>query len=390
MSDSDQDYYELLGVSRDATPEEIKKAYRRLAMKYHPDRNPGDKSAEEKFKQIGEAYAVLSDSQKRAAYDRFGKAGVDPSAAAGGGGGGFGGFGGFGNMGGADFQSAFGDIFADIFGGGSRSRAQRDQSIRGADVRYELEISLEDAAHGRKMDIRVPAWEECDHCHGTGCKPGTSKKTCPTCNGTGYVRMSNGLFQVQQTCPRCHGTGQVIEDPCPNCQGKGMVRTTKVLEVNIPAGINQGQRIRLAGKGDPGVNGGEPGDMYVEIIIKPHEIFSRDGDDLHTELPISFATAALGGEISVPTLDGETRVTLPEGTQSGKTFRLRGKGIRNLRTHEPGDLYLHIDVETPVNLSAKQKKMLRDFDDSLREEGNKHSPKSESFFDKMKNFYKSE
>ncbi len=377
---ADQDYYELLGVSKGASADEIKKAYRRMAMKYHPDRNPGDKAAEEKFKEIGEAYAVLSDEQKRAAYDRFGKAGVDPNAA--------GGFGGFGNMGGQDFQSAFGDIFSDLFGGGARSRAGREQTFRGNDVRYELEISLEDAAHGRKMDIRVPGWDECKTCHGSGCKPGTGKRTCPTCNGQGVVRMSNGLFQVQQTCPHCHGAGQVISDPCPDCQGKGVIRTTKVLEVSIPAGINMGQRIRLSGKGEPGTNGGEPGDLYVEIIIKPHEIFSRDGDDLHTELPISFATAALGGQVEVPTLDGKTYVTVPEGTQTGKVFRLRGKGIQNLRTKEPGDLYLHLEVETPVNLSTKQKTLLRDFEASLKEGGEKHNPKSQSFFDRMKNFFK--
>lgn len=381
---SDQDYYELLGVSKGASAEEIKKAYRRMAMKYHPDRNPGDKEAEAKFKEIGEAYAVLSDDQKRAAYDRYGKAGVDPSAAGGPGGG----FGGFGNMGGADFQSTFGDIFSDLFGGG-RARGSHEQSFRGNDVRFELEITLEEAAKGRKMDIRVPGWDECDVCHGTGCKPGTSKKVCPTCHGQGVVRMSNGFFQVQQTCPHCHGTGQVIAEPCTNCQGKGVVRKTKVLEVNIPAGINMGQRIRLAGKGEPGQNGGEPGDLYVEIIIKPHDIFSRDGDDLHTELPISFVTAALGGQITVPTLDGQTRITLPEGTQTGKTFRLRGKGISNLRTKEPGDLYLHIVVETPVNLTTKQKNLLREFDDSLKEGGDKHNPKAQSFFDRMKGFFKS-
>ncbi len=376
---SDQDYYELLGVSKGASADEIKKAYRRLAMKYHPDRNPGDKSAEEKFKEIGEAYAVLSDEQKRAAYDRYGKAGVDPNAA-----GGAGGFGGFGNMGG-DF-GGFSDIFSEMFGGG-RARGGRQEPARGRDVHYELKISLEDAARGRKMNIRVPGWDSCESCHGTGCKPGTSKKTCPTCHGQGVVRMSNGLFQVQQTCPHCHGTGEVIADPCPNCQGKGSIRKTKTLEINIPAGINMGQRIRLAGKGEPSDEGGEPGDLYVEIIIEPHEIFSRDGDDLHTELPISFVTAALGGEISVPTLDGETRITLPEGTQSGKTFRLRGKGVRHLRSNDYGDLYLHIEVETPVNLSAKQKSLLRDFEASLKEGGNKHNPKSQSFFDRMKNLF---
>ena len=359
-------------------------------MKYHPDRNPGDKAAEEKFKQIGEAYAILSDEQKRAAYDRFGKAGVDPSAAdAGAGGFGQGGFGGFSGMNSGDFQSAFGDIFSDLFGGGRGRGAgpPGPQPLRGNDVSYTLEVSFEDAAHGRKMDIRVPAWDECTSCHGTGCRPGTSKKTCPTCHGAGVVRMSNGLFQVQQTCPQCHGTGEVIADPCPDCSGTGFKRSAKVVEVNIPAGINDGQRIRMSGKGEPGVNGGPAGDLFIEIRVRPSDIFERDGDDLHMQLPISFVTAALGGEVTVPTLDGESRITLPEGTQSGKTFRLRGKGISNLHTHQPGDLYLHIEIETPVNLSDKQKKMLRDFDASLKEGGEKHNPKSQGFFDKVKNFF---
>ena len=371
---AEENYYEVLGVDRGASQDDIKKAYRRLAMKYHPDRNPGDKAAEEKFKQIGEAYAILSDEQKRAAYDRFGKAGVDPSAAdAGAGGFGQGGFGGFSGMNSGDFQSAFGDIFSDLFGGGRGRGAgpQGPQPMRGNDVSYTLEVSFEDAAHGRKMDIRVPAWDECTSCHGTGCRPGTSKKTCPTCHGAGVVRMSNGLFQVQQTCPQCHGTGEVIADPCPDCSGTGFKRSAKVVEVNIPAGINDGPA----------------GDLFIEIRVRPSDIFERDGDDLHMQLPISFVTAALGGEVTVPTLDGESRITLPEGTQSGKTFRLRGKGISNLHTHQPGDLYLHIEIETPVNLSDKQKKMLRDFDASLKEGGEKHNPKSQGFFDKVKNFF---
>ena len=385
---AEQSYYEILGVERGASQDDIKKAYRRLAMKYHPDRNPGDKTAEEKFKQIGEAYAVLSDEQKRAAYDRFGKTGVDPSAA-GGAGGGFGGFGGFGNMGGGDFQSAFGDIFADLFGGGRGPRGpQGPQPIRGNDIRFELEISLEDAAHGRKMDIRVPAWDSCSTCHGTGCRPGTHRKSCPTCGGTGTVRVSNGIFHVQQTCPHCQGTGQVVSDPCPDCQGSGYKRTARVLEVSIPAGIDDGQRIRLSGKGEPGVNGGAPGDLYVQIRIKPNDVFERDGDDLHMDLPISFVTAALGGEVEVPTLDGKSRITIPEGTQGGKTFRLRGKGIVNMRTRDPGDLFLHISIETPVNLTSKQKQLLRDFESSVKAGGDKHNPKTTSFFDRMKNLFK--
>ena len=325
---SDRDYYEVLGVGKDASADDIKKAYRRMAMKYHPDRNPGDKVAEEKFKEIGEAYAVLSDDQKRAAYDRYGKAGVDPSAA-----GGPGGFGGFGNMNGADFQSAFGDIFSDIFGGGGMrgGRAAREQGIRGNDVRFELEISLEDAAMGRTMEIRVPAWDECQSCHGTGCKPGTSRKTCPTCQGHGAVRVSNGLFQVHQTCPKCHGSGQIISDPCPNCQGVGKIRTTKVVEVKIPAGINDGQRIRMSGRGEPGMNGGESGDLYIEISVKPHDIFSRDGDDLHTELPVSFVTAAHHAARR-----HAVRQDLPPAWQ-GREEPAHGRARRSLPAHLRGD-----------------------------------------------------
>ncbi len=376
---ADQDYYEVLGVAKTATDDEIKKAYRRLAMKYHPDRNGGDKAAEEKFKAVGEAYGVLSDPQKRAAYDRFGKAGVDPNAQ-----GGFGGFGGFGQQGGF---GDFGDIFSEIFGGGRGGQRRGPQMFRGADTSYTLEISLEDAVNGSKTDIRVPVWEECTSCHGTGCKPGTSKKTCPHCGGSGTINMSRGFLQVQQTCPYCQGTGEIISDPCPECSGKGRIRKTKTLEVQIPAGINHGQRIRLQGKGEPGVNGGPNGDLYVQILIEPHDIFQREGDDLHADLPLSFATAALGGEVVVPTMDTEARINIPEGTQTGKVFRLRGKGVPNVHTKERGDLYVHVYVETPVNLSAKQKKLLKDFDAAVKEGGEKHSPKSTSFLDKMKKFF---
>lgn len=376
---ADQDYYEVLGVARGASDEEIKKSYRRLAMKYHPDRNNGDKAAEEKFKQVGEAYAVLSDPQKRAAYDRYGKAGVDPSA------GGGAGFGGFGDMGGF---SNFGDIFGDIFGGGAQRSGQRGPKVyRGADVSYSLEISLEQAANGTKTDIRIPVWETCSTCHGSGCKPGTAKKTCPHCRGMGTVNINHGFIQVQQTCPHCQGSGEINADPCPECSGVGRKRKTTTLEIEIPAGIAQGQRIRLSGKGEPGVNGGPNGDLYVQIEVRPHEIFQREGDDLHADLPISFVTAALGGEVSVPTLDTEAHITIPEETQTGKVFRLRGKGVTHLRGRDRGDLYVHVFVETPVNLSAKQKKLLRDFDESLKEGGSKHSPQSDSFLDKMKQFF---
>lgn len=386
---ADKDYYEILGVSRDASADEITKAYRRMAMKYHPDRNPGNKEAEEMFKEVGQAYAVLNDPQKKAAYDRYGKAGVDPSAAGAAGAGGFGGFSGFGGAGMGGFEN-FSDIFSDIFGGGARGQdaPRGPRRYRGSDLSYSLEITLEQAVKGCKTDIRIPVWTECETCHGTGCRPGTSKKTCPYCNGSGTVTIDRGFLQVRQTCPHCHGTGEINESPCPDCSGSGKTRHTETLEVQIPAGINNGQRVRLSGKGEPGVNGGPNGDLYVEVLVKPDEIFSREGDDLHADLPISYATAALGGEVSVPTMDTETRISIPEGTQTGKIFRLRGKGVPHLGSHVPGDLYIHVYVETPVNLNAKQKKLLKDFDDSLQEESSKHSPKTESFVDKMKNFFK--
>jgi molecular chaperone DnaJ len=381
-----RDYYEILGVAKNATEDEIKKSYRKLAMKYHPDRNPDDKNAEERFKEAKEAYEMLSDAQKRAAYDRFGHAGVDPNAAAGAGG--FGGMGGAGFNGG--FAEAFGDIFGDIFGSAAGARGGRSNAFRGADLRYNMEISLEQAAHGFATDIRVPAWENCDVCGGTGAKPGTKPKSCSTCGGSGAVRMAQGFFSIQQTCPTCHGSGRVITHPCQNCHGDGRVKHNKVLEVSIPAGIDEGQRIRLSGKGEPGVNGGPPGDLYVEIRITPHEVFQRDGDDLHCEVPISLAAAALGGDIEVGTLKEKVSIGIPEGTQSGKTFRLRGKGIKGVRSSYPGDLYCHVRVETPVRLTEKQKKLLREFDQSIKEGGAKHSPQAKSFMDKMKGFFTAE
>ncbi len=381
---SDRDYYEVLGVEKNASAADIKKAYRRLAMKYHPDRNQGDKAAEEKFKEIGEAYDVLGDEQKRAAYDRYGKAGVNPGAGGPGGfGGGFGpeGFGGFGN-----FQD-LGDIFGEFFNQGARRRDTGPRVMKGADLRYDMDITLEQAAKGYKAEIRVPVWERCDVCDGTGSRSKAKPKTCPHCQGSGVVHVKQGFFAVQQTCPKCHGQGTVIEDPCPNCDGTGHKKTMKTLEVDIPAGINSGQRIRLQGKGQPGVNGGPAGDLYVEIEVKPHNIFQRDGDDLHVELPLSFVTAALGGDVDVPVLDGETRITIPEGTQNGKVLRLRGKGIKGLRTGVPGDLYIHVYIETPVKLSEKQKSLLREFQADIEKNEKKHSPKHQSFMDKMKNLF---
>jgi len=383
-----RDFYEVLGVAKNASEDDIKKAYRKLAMKHHPDRNQGDKSreSEEKFKEAKEAYEVLSDGSKRAAYDRFGHAGVDPSGA-----GGFRGAGGAEGFGG--FAEAFGDLFGDIFGGGAAGGAARGggrNAFRGADLRYNMELSLEQAAKGFTTDIRVPSWEICETCHGNGAKPGTQPKVCGTCSGSGAVRVTQGFFSIQQTCPTCHGSGKVVPDPCLTCHGEGRLKKNRVLEVGIPAGIDEGQRIRLSGKGEPGMNGGPPGDLYVEIRIKPHTMFQRDGDDLHCEVPVSVVTAALGGEIEIATLSEKVSITVPEGTQSGRTFRLRGKGIRGVRSTVPGDLYCHVSVETPVRLTERQKKLLRELDASLKEGGAKHSPQNKSFMDRMKGFFTAE
>lgn len=372
-----RDLYEILGLAKNASKEDIRKAYRKLAMKYHPDRNPDSTEAENKFKEVKEAYEILYDDEKRSAYDRFGHAGVDPNGMGGG----------MGGMGGADFADAFGDIFGDLFGGRRGGGGGGPRVQRGADLRYSLEISLEQAATGFDTEIRVPSWENCDTCDGSGAKPGTSPRTCTTCNGAGAVRMQQGFFSVQQTCPTCHGTGQEITDPCNSCDGVGRVRKTKTLQVNIPAGIDDGMRIRSSGNGEPGANGGPPGDLYVEIHLKAHGIFEREGDDLHCSLPIQFTTAALGGEVEVPTLTGRGAITIPEGTQAGKVFRLRGKGIKGLRSSYPGDLYCHVQVETPVRLTDEQKQLLRQFEDSLSSGGEKHSPKTESWTDKVKGFF---
>ncbi|MDP4920323.1 MAG: molecular chaperone DnaJ, partial [Burkholderiaceae bacterium] len=348
-----RDYYEVLGVAKNVPEEELKKAYRKLAMKHHPDRNPGDKTSEEKFKEAKEAYEMLSDPEKRAAYDRFGHAGVDPNA---------------GGAGGQDFSGfadAFGDIFGDIFGasrGKGGAGGGRSNVYRGSDLRYAMEITLEQAAAGFSTEIRVPSWESCTTCEGTGAKPGTKAETCKTCGGQGQVRMQQGFFSIQQTCPSCHGSGKTIPNPCKPCDGVGRVRKQKTLEVKIPAGIDDGMRIRSAGNGEPGLNGGPPGDLYVEISVKVHRVFQRDGDDLHCEVPVGFARAALGGSIDVPTLNGRASFDLPEGTQTGKTFRLRSKGIKNVRSGVQGDLYCHVLLETPVKLSDHQKKILKSFE----------------------------
>ncbi|WP_198085688.1 molecular chaperone DnaJ [Variovorax sp. E3] len=374
-----RDYYETLGVPKNASEEEIKKAYRKLAMKHHPDRNHGDtsKDAEAKFKEVKEAYEMLSDGQKRAAYDQYGHAGVDPNMRGGPGAEGFGGF-----------AEAFGDIFGDVFGGGGRGRTSSGRQVfRGADQIFAMELTLEEAAEGKTTEIRIPSWDECDTCHGSGAKPGTKPITCTTCHGAGAVQMRQGFFSVQQTCPTCHGSGKIIPEPCTACHGHGKIKRNKTLEVKIRAGIDDGQRMRVTGSGEPGVNGGPPGDLYIEIRLKKHEIFERDGDNLHCVVPVSMTTAALGGEINVPTLKGAAAIDIPEGTQSGKQFRLRGKGIKGVNSSYPGDLYCHVRVETPVKLTEHQRKVLKELDESLKKGGEKHSPTDKGWFDKAKEFF---
>jgi molecular chaperone DnaJ len=374
-----RDYYETLGVPKNASEDEIKKAYRKLAMKHHPDRNQGDaaKAAEEKFKEAKEAYEMLSDAQKRAAYDQYGHAGVDPNMRGGGQGDGMGG----------GFAEAFGDIFGDMFGQNRGRGAGGRQVYRGSDLSYAMEITLEEAARGKDAQIRIPSWDSCDTCHGSGAKPGTQVKTCSTCHGTGSVQMRQGFFSVQQNCPHCRGTGKVIPEPCPSCHGQGRIKRQKTLEVKIPAGIDHGMRIRSVGNGEPGTNGGPPGDLYIEIRTQKHNIFERDGDDLHCSVPVSMVTAALGGEIDVPTLSGKVQIDIPEGTQTGKQFRLRGKGIKGVRSSYPGDLYCHITVETPIKLTEHQRKLLRELEESLHKGGPKHSPSEESWTDRLKSFF---
>ena len=369
-----RDYYEVLGVNRDASEEEIKKAYRKLAMKWHPDRNPDNPNAVEHFKEAKEAYEILSDVQKRSAYDKFGHAGVDPQAGMGAGAGP--GFGGFGDI--------FSDIFGEIFGGG---RAGRSNVFRGADLRYNLEITLEQAAHGFESKIRIPSLAPCETCSGSGAKPGTQPQTCPTCHGAGQVRISQGPFSIAQTCPRCHGSGKMVAHPCPACSGAGRIKHQKTLSVKIPAGVDEGDRVRLSGEGEPGINNGPPGDLYVQVHIKPHPVFTRDHDDLHCEMPVSFAAAALGGEIDIATLDGSARIKIPSESQSGKTFRLRGKGIKGVRSHVPGDLFCHVVIETPVNLTERQKELLREFEAISQKDAARHNPRSKSWLEKVKEFF---
>lgn len=367
---SKRDYYEVLGVSKSSDEKTIKKAYKKLAMKYHPDRTQGDKALEEKFKEIQEAYEILTNSQKRAAYDQYGHAGVDPNRG--------------GGAGGADFGDIFGDVFGDIFGGG---RGGRSRARQGSDLRYNLEMSLEEAVRGKEVEIRIPTLAECEVCHGSGAKKGSSPTTCPTCKGNGQVQMRQGFFAVQQTCPTCSGKGQIISDPCSPCRGQGRVEKTKTLSVKVPAGVDTGDRIRLSGEGEAGESGAPAGDLYVQVNIREHEIFTRDNNNLYCEVPLSFTTAALGGEIEVPTLEGKVKLKVTPETQTGKMFRLRGKGVKSVRSGSVGDLICKVEIETPVNLSSKQRALLEEFETSISGSGAKHRPKETGFFDGVKSFF---
>jgi molecular chaperone DnaJ len=372
-----RDYYDVLGLARGASEQDIKSAFRRLAKEHHPDRNPGDTTAEQKFKEINEAYEALKDPQKRAAYDQFGHAAFDGSR---------GGAGGFG----PDFASSMSDIFDDLFGefmGGRRSsaRGQRSGRERGADLRYNMEITLAEAYSGKQAQIRVPTSVVCELCSGSGAKVGTRPTTCPTCSGVGKVRASQGFFTIERTCPSCQGRGEFIEDPCPSCAGAGRVTKERTLAVNIPAGVEDGTRIRLAGEGEAGMRGGPTGDLYIFLSIKPHEFFQRDGADIFCRVPIAMTTAALGGHIDVPTVDGgRVRMPVPAGTETGKQFRLKGKGMPVLRSKVQGDMYIQVEVETPKNLSRRQRELLEQFEQESNKETN---PASSGFFSKVKEFF---
>ena len=369
-----RDYYDVLGVKRGAAEGEVKKAYRRLAMKYHPDRNPGDAQAEEKFKEASEAYEVLTDADKRERYDRFGHAGVEA-----------GGAGGFGTQGFADMSDLFGDMFGEIFGGG-RGRG-RSAGTRGADLEYSLDLTLEQAVGGAEVEIAVPTLASCETCDGSGARPGTRPSTCQQCQGRGQIRVSQGFFSLQQTCPGCRGAGKVIRDPCTACRGRGRLEKRKTLSVKVPPGVDNDNRIRLSGEGQAGAGGAPPGDLYVRMRVADHPIFSRTGQDLRCDVPLSFADAALGGEIEVPTLDGRVKIKVPPETQTGKRFRVRGRGVPSVRGGATGDLLCRVVLETPVRLSEKQKTLLRDFQASLEPNGDKHSPKEKGWFDSVKSFF---
>lgn len=374
---SKRDYYEVLGVQKNVSDTDLKKAFKRLAMKFHPDRNPDDAEAENKFKEAKEAYEVLSDGQKRAAYDQFGHAGVDPSMGGGGGGG----------RGGGGFGDIFEDVFGDIFGGGGRGGGGGNRAYRGSDLQYNLELTLEEAVFGKTAEIRIPTKERCDDCGGTGAQKGSSPESCSTCQGMGQVRIQQGFFAVQQTCPHCNGSGKVIKNPCNSCHGQGVVDKNKTLEVSIPMGVDTGDRIRLSGEGEMGVNGGPSGDLYVQITLKKHDLFTRDDTNLHCEVPIRLTTAALGGEVKVPTLEGEVTLKIPAETQTGRTFRLRGKGVKSVRNAVTGDLLCKVVVETPVNMTSLQKSLLEELEASLKSGGERHSPNQHGWGAKAKTFF---
>ena len=373
---SEQDLYQTLGIEKNSSDADIKKAYRKLAMKYHPDRNPNDSAAEQKFKSIQKAYAVLSDKQKRAAYDQFGHAGVNPQ---GGMGGGF-------NTGDA-FNDIFGDVFGDIFGGG-RGQARRSSAQRGSDLRYQVNLTLEQAVFGDKINVEIPSYNQCDSCTGSGAKEGTSATRCIKCDGRGAVRVQQGFFTLQQTCPECRGSGETIKDPCTICSGAGRKRTNRTIAIKIPAGVDNADRIRLSGEGEAGIKGGPSGDLYVDVTIKKHDIFEREGNHLICTIPISFGKAVLGGTVEVPTIDGAVNLSIPSETQSGKTFRLKGKGIKSYRENFFGDLYCTVQVETPVSLTDEQKEILRQFDRSVNDSNTDHRPNKKTWADSVSEFFK--
>ncbi|MBH44285.1 MAG: molecular chaperone DnaJ [Gammaproteobacteria bacterium] len=366
------DYYSTLGVNRDASSDAIKKAYKKLAMKHHPDRNQGDKSAEAKFKELSEAYEVLSDPDKRTTYDQFGHEGVNSR------------FGQAGGFSGGSFNDIFGDVFGDIFGNSSRSS---NQPRRGSDLEYQIELSLEDAIAGKEVKLKIPKSVNCNDCSGTGADKGTAFSICNQCNGSGHIRVSQGFFSMQQTCPACRGRGKSISKPCNTCSGNGRIKKTKNLSVNIPKGVDTGDQIRLSGEGEGGPNNGVSGDLYVSIKITPHKFFQRDGDDLLCEIPINFTSAALGDKIIVPTLNGKVELKIPSGTQTGRAFRVRNKGVQSIRSSSTGDLYCRVIVETPINLTNNQKEILKKLDESFGKNKSTHKPKEKSWVDNIKEFF---
>ena len=380
MSQKKQDYYAVLGINKGASDDEIKKAYRKMAMKYHPDRNAGNKSAEEQFKVVQQAYEVLSDPQKRQVYDTYGHAGVDAASGYGGGGGGY-------HQQSGNFDDIFGNIFGDIFG--SREGSGRQSQVRkGSDLRYVADLSLEDAIHGTNITIKLNVPTTCKLCHGSGVKDGAKPASCSTCHGQGQVRMQQGFFSIQQTCPSCGGAGTIIVDHCKQCRGNGRTEESKTLSVKIPAGVDNGDKIRLQGEGEAGFRGGKSGDLYVQIRVKDHPVFKRENSNLHCQVPISFSLAALGGEIDVPTFTGPVKLKIPSETQTGKVFRLRGKGVTTVRKEGPGDLFCEISVETPVNLNKEQKELLQKFEDSIKNSNNKHNPLTQSWVQMVTSLFK--